>query len=321
MSNKAENIDAERAAPCPLCGSTQVQVCRDANNPAKDYCRCRECKCTGPLEVWNRRTPSASIGEDGLPPSWGPTWTVADMVRNLRTLDQTAPIYSAFHVDYQGERRCRTRPVWISRERVIDGKWIEATRKDVPYAMVVWAKPDERATDDESQQAAQGVKADGDPDDGARAWMMSHGYGNQSYGYALADLQSRIDAKDAELRQLCAQIARQSQDIEVGTVVGMPGSGGGFTMCAFNASDVPIGTKLYAAPPLSSEQQSSKSSKKLSNLDNSVRPLPLSGEQRAKPVCRNCLDFGWEPSVSGERRSCGFCQKPAGEQKAEKGEQ
>jgi hypothetical protein len=35
-------------------------------------------------------------------------------------------------------------------------------------------------------------------DELARAWMMSHGYGNQSFVYALADLQSRIDAKDRE---------------------------------------------------------------------------------------------------------------------------
>lgn len=29
------------------------------------------------------------------------------------------------------------------------------------------------------------------------------------------------------------------------------------------------------------------------------------------PTCRNCLGFGWEPSVSGERRPCAFCQDAA----------
>ena len=39
--------------PCPLCGSDQVQMCRDGNNTAKDKCRCRKCGCTAPLTVWN----------------------------------------------------------------------------------------------------------------------------------------------------------------------------------------------------------------------------------------------------------------------------
>jgi hypothetical protein len=29
------------------------------------------------------------------------------------------------------------------------------------------------------------------------------------------------------------------------------------------------------------------------------------------PGCRNCADFGWEPSINGERRPCGFCQDSA----------
>jgi len=78
-------------------------------------------------------------------PTWGAVKTVGDMVRNLRTLDQAEPIFSAFHLDFNGARRCRTSPISISHERVIDGKWVDSTRKDVPYATVVWAKPDERA--------------------------------------------------------------------------------------------------------------------------------------------------------------------------------
>jgi hypothetical protein len=66
------------------------------------------------------------------------------MVRNLLTLDQSAPLYTAFHLDIDGKARCLTRPVMISRERVIDGKWVDSSRKDVPYAHVVWARPDER---------------------------------------------------------------------------------------------------------------------------------------------------------------------------------
>lgn len=82
-------------------------------------------------------------------PEWACVRTVGDMVRNLLTLDQADPIHSAFFVDFDGKRRCRTSHISISCERVIDGKWVDQTRKDVPYAIVVWAKPDERA-----QQAA-----------------------------------------------------------------------------------------------------------------------------------------------------------------------
>jgi len=35
----------------------------------------------------------------------------------------------------------------------------------------------------------------------------------------------------------------------VGEAGEMPGSNGGFTMAVFKASDVPVGTKLYAATP------------------------------------------------------------------------
>lgn len=42
-------------AACPLCYSPQVQLCTDANNPAKDYCRCRHCKCTGPYSLWQKQ--------------------------------------------------------------------------------------------------------------------------------------------------------------------------------------------------------------------------------------------------------------------------
>lgn len=36
---------------------------------------------------------------------------------------------------------------------------------------------------------------------------------------------------------------------KVGVVVAMPGSGGGFTMSAFEAKDVPVGTELFCMMP------------------------------------------------------------------------
>jgi len=89
-------------------------------------------------------------------PTWGAVKTVGDMVRNLLTLDQADPIHSAFFVDFDGKRRCRTRPITVSRERVIDGKWVDSTRKDIPYATVVWANPDERAAPSQTEQHEAG---------------------------------------------------------------------------------------------------------------------------------------------------------------------
>lgn len=53
-------------ASCPLCGTEQVQLCRDYNNPSKDFCRCRHCKCTGPLTLWNE----AGKKRDELQEQW-----------------------------------------------------------------------------------------------------------------------------------------------------------------------------------------------------------------------------------------------------------
>lgn len=89
-------------------------------------------------EVWTAAKRDASTEPSA---GYGPVHIVGDLVSNLLTLDQSTPIYAAFHVDYAGERRCRTRHVSVSRERVIDGKWVDPARTDVPYAVIVWARP------------------------------------------------------------------------------------------------------------------------------------------------------------------------------------
>lgn len=49
------NPEMSKLYPCPLCGSSQIQLCGDRNNLAKAFARCRECKCTGPLRYWQNR--------------------------------------------------------------------------------------------------------------------------------------------------------------------------------------------------------------------------------------------------------------------------
>jgi hypothetical protein len=38
---------------------------------------------------------------------------------------------------------------------------------------------------------------------------------------------------------------------------------------------------------------------------------PAAPSHQAEAPCRNCIGFGWEPSIRGERRPCGFCQDAA----------
>lgn len=73
----AENNDAERAAllPCPFCGNESVHVHDSYVDSSGFMVLCGNCTAEGPLcptekdasAEWNRRTPSASTGEDGLP--------------------------------------------------------------------------------------------------------------------------------------------------------------------------------------------------------------------------------------------------------------
>lgn len=56
QSNPTLNLKAGHDLPmypCPLCKSTQVQLCMDGNNAIKDLCKCRDCGCTALRSVWN----------------------------------------------------------------------------------------------------------------------------------------------------------------------------------------------------------------------------------------------------------------------------
>jgi hypothetical protein len=205
------------------------------------------------ISAWpdGRRTPSASIGEDGLPElperdgDWaGDNWWTADSMRQYAR-DAVA-----------ADRRAR-------EPMTYDEFFAEAERLGckLPPEMLLPHNSGEAPP-----QAAQGVKT----------WqerLLANGnMGNEQYFMR------------EEIAELRAKLARQSRGNRL-----LPRE-------AF-ASDDAYAAYLqeWAAPPLSSEQQ-------------------------AAPVCRNCLDFGWEPTVSGPRRPCSFCHTDAGEQQAEKGE-
>lgn len=68
-----------------------------------------------------------------------------------------------------------------------------------------------RATKKESGEAALSKTGDDEVTE-ARKWMAARGYGNQSLSGALADLQSRINAKDEKLRALSVPSVAQSID-------------------------------------------------------------------------------------------------------------
>lgn len=47
--------------PCRFCGSEQVEACVDSNNPSKSRARCRHCKATAPLALWNTPTIAETV--------------------------------------------------------------------------------------------------------------------------------------------------------------------------------------------------------------------------------------------------------------------
>ena len=52
-----------RINPCPFCGTDQLQVCKDYNNPEKTYVKCRHCNATAKESVWNNAPTEARITE------------------------------------------------------------------------------------------------------------------------------------------------------------------------------------------------------------------------------------------------------------------
>jgi hypothetical protein len=70
-----------------------------------------------------------------------PIVTVADLVNNLLTIDQTMDVYGAYFID-QTEDRCRARGLSISREHVINNR----IKRDesIPYSLVIWSAVDQR---------------------------------------------------------------------------------------------------------------------------------------------------------------------------------
>jgi hypothetical protein len=44
--------------PCPFCGTTQIQRLANHSNPVHDMARCRHCKSTARVDVWNTRSPA-----------------------------------------------------------------------------------------------------------------------------------------------------------------------------------------------------------------------------------------------------------------------
>lgn len=76
---------------------------------------------------------------------WADAGTVGSLIAFLATLDPADPIVTAYHVTMgNGERRCKTRSLTISRERVDHAaKTIRTADLSLPYTHVLWAHPPE----------------------------------------------------------------------------------------------------------------------------------------------------------------------------------
>lgn len=72
-----------------------------------------------------------------------PTRTVADLVNNLLTMDQGLPVYCAQYIEKDGRRCAIAVPPTVSRERVLDGRWIG--QGEELNAAVVWTRAEQPA--------------------------------------------------------------------------------------------------------------------------------------------------------------------------------
>jgi Lar family restriction alleviation protein len=273
-----QNIDAERATPelkpCPFCGSANIARHTFPEDDSRDFVMCSDCgvyaqrnDCDAePVEVWNRR--SAATGEskpvefDGIKtPEFEGIKAAAPIGEDglpglpepLRFAQWTGGEELAYTADQMREVRCQAYLCGVE-----DGK-----KQAVP-------------------QAAQGVKtwqerAGIDPDAGPLG----------TWGAAMAE----------EIADLRAQLARQSQE-PVAWFEAEPSARGRPLKEVINSFiySTRIHTKaapvtsnpvwpLYAAPPLSSEQQVKAPS------EPEVRPCDMpacsgvSRETGSRPYC------------------------------------
>jgi hypothetical protein len=74
-----------------------------------------------------------------------PIVTIADLVNNLLTLDQTMEVHGAYFIDDLTVReRSRTRSLSLSRERVANNR-VKTSDESLPWSLVIWTAQDERA--------------------------------------------------------------------------------------------------------------------------------------------------------------------------------
>jgi hypothetical protein len=87
------------------------------------------------------------------------------------------------------------------------------------------------------------------PDHGARDGAAVYKITGAELGMILDELEARPPVADAGSADHIADAGNMVTAGAVGEAGPMPGSNGGFTMAVFMASDIPEGTKLFAAPP------------------------------------------------------------------------
>jgi hypothetical protein len=253
-----QNIDAERAAPellpCPFCGGTDVYVERNDYTSAYVQCDSRvgpysACLARGPIavqdsddedvpgaagaiEAWNKqsRRASASIGEDGLPElPWGDDFEAWLEVRTGHEV--------------------RTEIRQYARDAIAADRRARANSPAIP---------------DGSPQAAQGVKTWEERVTGCGAVEGGHHggaprCGDGWYGGIHYCPKCQAKARDAEIADLRAQLARQSQGEPIAYMTRdrrMIIFADNMYEASWSSADDML--PLYAAPPLSSEQQAEK---------------------------------------------------------------
>jgi Lar family restriction alleviation protein len=279
-----QNIDAERATPelkpCPFCGSADIAHHTFAEDELRDFVMCNGCgvyaqrgDCEAePVEVWNRR--SAAIGEGGLP--------------ELPTLDPSVEYCAAemyeYAVNYARDAIAADR----RGSQDLNALLLDEYRRDRDAARARAAEL-ELNLSEPAPQAEQVVKT----------WQERM-YTPNADGMLPED---ETEAMQEEIADLRAQLSRTAQQKPVAwleaepsargrpaheVILGMIYSSRIHTKCAPMTSN-PV-WPLYAAPPLSSEQQATQKPCRQEMIAAGAKALPRTCPRHGLSGCPSIVE-------------------------------
>ena len=156
-----------------------------------------------------------ALQTNGSPVGWGDAKTVGQLISQLRTIDPSESIRTAYFVTIGGEKRTKVSGVTLSRERV-EGGFIRTGDESVSYSNVIWASQDEREhTRADSGEAVAYCEIDNPINELAFAWPGTDRKTQHDTPLYLRPSDTELDPRDAaRLDWLDAQV-REGTRVEL----------------------------------------------------------------------------------------------------------